>query len=111
MLKYSSTDFKIYSPHTPFSYFKFVLLTDLTLQNARKALLEDITHRCRELLDYININIDIDIARVIANPYQLIQHANNLGRRHISLALADVVVSIGWTFPMLIPSVRNSRLL
>jgi hypothetical protein len=62
MLKYSSTDFKIYSPHTPFSYFKLVLLT--------------ITHRCRELLDSININIDI--ARVIANPYQLIQHASNL---------------------------------
>jgi hypothetical protein len=48
------------------------LITCNALQNARKALLEDITHRCRELLDYININIDIDIARVIAN--QLIIH-------------------------------------
>jgi hypothetical protein len=53
------------------------LITCNALQNARNALLEDITHRCRELLDYININIDIDIARVIANPYQLIQHASN----------------------------------
>ena len=42
------------------------LITCNTLQNARKALLEDITYRCRELLDSININIDI--ARVIANP-------------------------------------------
>lgn len=44
------------------------LITCNTLQNARKALLEDITHRCRELLDSINISIDIDIARVIATP-------------------------------------------
>ena len=54
------------------------MITCNVLQNASKALLEDITHRCRELLDSININIDIDIARVIANPYQLLQHANNL---------------------------------
>ena len=54
------------------------LITCNALQNARKALLEDITHRFRELLDSININIDISIARVIANPYQLLQHANNL---------------------------------
>jgi len=52
------------------------LITCNALQNARKALLEDITYICRELLDSIIINIDI--ARVIANPYQLLQHANNL---------------------------------
>ena len=50
------------------------LITCNALQNARKALLEDITHRCRELLDSINIKIDIE--HVIANAYQLLQHAN-----------------------------------
>ena len=43
------------------------LITCNALQNERRALSEDITYRCRELLDSININIDI--ARVIANPY------------------------------------------
>lgn len=55
--------------------FEHFLLDCTALHISRKQLLVDITNRCNKLIALLNVNDNLDIARIVANPYQLLDFA------------------------------------
>ena len=46
-------------------------------------MLVDITNRCNKLVALLNVNDNLDIARIVANPYQLLDFACKRHFEHI----------------------------